>query len=111
MTPTDARKITLHELIEWCDKQMEDCETKEDNWVVIHIFGIPCEKFNDEEEVDVINADGTVSLCSSKSREMKGWVNNKWLENRKHLDTTRYQAFKEMKDKCNELMNSISVAA
>lgn len=109
MNAIEARLHTLKELQDWAKAQMEKCESKEDNWVVIGDGADDYEhKFPIETEVSISESDywRDAYLCKRKDIDApRKYISKKDLENRKHLDSHKYNAFKEVSDKCEELIN------
>lgn len=109
MTATEGRLWTLKEIIDYCKEEQGKCEETQDHWTIIgntsaHCFPLETEVVKEGEKMKSSKG-GYYWKCWA---HQEFWfVNERDLENRKHLDTDRYNAFQSVIDKCNELMNSI----
>lgn len=113
MTPTQARLWTLKEIIDWAIEEQGKCEETQDHWTIIgnatepaistdmplmHYFPIGT-KVNLTGQIRI---NGTLIECEDEEGKSY-WVSKQHLENRKHLNTDRYNALQSVIDKCNEL--------
>lgn len=97
----------LKELVDYLEQEMKDCQSKEDNWVVIgNSKGNPAGRhfFNNEEQVRIVSKGekGTVDCIDKIGMEFT--VMKKDLENRKHVNTERLNAFNEIKQHIEKII-------
>lgn len=113
MTPTQARQITLKEVIDFCEAEQKKCEETGDHWTIIGNATEPA--MSKDMPIMHYFPLGTEVALTGKQRDrliecsdgnVAYWVEPTQLENRKHLDTDKYKSLQLVIDKCTELMNT-----
>lgn len=100
-----ARYDTLQELIKYCQEEMNKCEGGK-HTVIVKTTYPGFHGFELDQEVEKTGKVHGGSLqCKGNWRghTIKQWVPKEDLEDRSYLNTDRFNAFKEMKEKLEKL--------
>lgn len=103
MTPTAARLWTLKEIVDFCTEEQKKYQSER-----YHVY-LSDNPFTPPIPVKIISTIGGITEVENELGKRKG-VSSKKVEERQDIDS-KYHALQDVIDKCNELMNSISVAA